>query len=1277
MKQKHWVLFILFSIFFSNYLNSQNYIFKDSLKWYENQEVSLSNDNIYIVANFENGIFQNAGDIFPVYTHKFKINQDVEVESVSFRNFTIKANSINSSTFDLSKQEIFDDFKIKANIYKERTQPYLYVDILPVRKNANVIEFLESFEVEVVFSAHKQRSGSRSYASNSVLSNGKWYKFSVSRSGIAKISYDDLVKLGVNVSNLSSNNISVYGNGGAVLPEKNSDFRFDDLQECAIEVVDGGDGKFDENDYILFYAQGPIYWKYDAVKEFFKHVQNPFSNSAYYFINVDANVGTQKRVQIKNSLDENYTNSINYFTDYAFHERDMENLTKSGTQWLGERFDITTNYTFPFVFRGVDSSVPGKIFTRLGAFSYTASSFNLSVSGESANISIGHIPHYTYKIILKDDFRTFTPNSQNINVNITYNKTAATSIGHLDYIEINVRRFLKHNDSHIRFREPSIVGENNITKFELSELKSSSKVWDITDHINPQRVDVVRSGSNGYFIDSSNVMREYVMFDNSGFQPINPIGEIPNQNLHALPNTDMLIVSHQSFLSEANRLAEFNRQERNMDVHVVSVSQIYNEFGSGSPDVTAIRDFVKMFYDRYGANMPKNLLLFGDASYDYKNVLGYGHNFVPTYQNKNSDHDYYSWATDDYMGLLDDNEGADAVGSIDIGIGRFVVTTQEQARQMVDKTIRYQTKRILEPETASQHSNYADWRTVVSLVADDEDGNNYVIDSEKLAKYMKNTYPDYNIEKIYFDAYPQVSFSGGQRYPDVEKAINNRVQKGAVYVNYIGHGGETGWAHERVLRISDILQWNNKMNMPIFITATCEFSRYDDPELTSAGELVFLNPNGGGVALFTTSRVAFAHTNFNLNKEIIENSFEKINGEFKSLGELMQQSKNVNASSYTLIRNFLLIGDPSIIPTYPRFKVQTTHINGKAISEVPDTIGAYSKVTVKGTLNDDDGNIMSDFNGFIYPSVYDKPSLIKTLANDPGSYVYEFEYQKNVLFKGKASVKNGLFEFTFIVPKDISYQFGNGKISYYAHSDFTDALGSYTNVIIGGLDTNSLIDDNEGPILKLTMNDDSFVDGGLTNENPVLIIYASDSSGINTVSNGIGHDAVIILNDDVANSIEINDFFQADLDKYNSGTFKYPFRKLPEGKHKVTAKVWDIMNNSSQESMEFVVVKSAELALKHVLNYPNPFTTHTQFYFEQNQAESVLQVQIQIFTISGKLVKTIHEMVNMSGFRSDGIPWDGTDDFGDKLAKGIYLYKIRVKDSDGKYAEKIEKVVII
>jgi hypothetical protein len=847
------------------------------------------------------------------------------------------------------------------------------------------------------------------------------------------------------------------------------------------------------------------------------------------------------------------------------------------------------------------------------------------------------------------------------------------------------------------FRDKLSVGAGNISQFNLTS-SVPVQVWDVTDPANVYIQAMTSAGTLNQFVIPTDTLHEFCAFTGSTYLSPKISATVANQNLHAISQKDFIIVTHPDFYDDALQLANLHQLQDGLSYTVVTPQEIYNEFSSGAQDPVAIRRFVKMFYDRAttAAEMPSYLMLFGDGSFDNKHRYGSSNtNFIPTYQSENSTIYTESYVSDDYYGLLDDNEGVfnpapGTTEAVDIGIGRFPVKTKAEAQAGINKIIKYTRTGFVPNTTNNSCSNtvstspFGDWRNMLCFIGDDEDGGLHEgktgQGADQLAVFMDTTYNDYNIEKIYLDAYQQVSTPGGERYPDVTNAINNRMEKGCLIMNYTGHGGEVGLAHERIVEVPQINKWDNINNLPLFFTATCEFSRYDDPERTSAGEYVFLNPNGGGIALFTTVRLVYATPNFYLNQYFYNAAFNPMpSGIMPRLGDLYRYMKDLPNGYSVNGRNFTLLGDPALTLAYPKHVVVTDTVNNVPVStSSSDTLKALSLVTISGHLTDGSGALLNTYNGVLYPTVYDKKQNITTLSNDgPGlSPLFTFAVQKNILYKGKVSVSNGNFKFSFVVPKDISYAFGIGRISYYAENGTEDANGYYEKVIIGGSNDTAAAD-NAGPEVQLYMNDTKFVSGGITDENPDLYAMLKDQNGVNTVGNGIGHDITAVLDANTDNAILLNDYYEADLNSYKSGTIRYPFNELSDGQHTLSLKVWDVYNNSSKAYTEFIVAQSAELALSHVLNYPNPFTTRTQFFFEQNRCCTTLQVDLQVFSISGKLVKTFSKMIQAEGYRSDPIEWDGRDDYGDKIGKGVYIYKLQVKAEDGSTAEKYEKLVIL
>jgi hypothetical protein len=978
-------------------------------------------------------------------------------------------------------------------------------------------------------------------------------------------------------------------------------------------------------------------------------------------------MGPGKRIPLLENTTQQASENVTTFNDYACHELDQENLIKSGRQWFGEIFDVITEYTIPFEFPNLQPGSLVYMKTGVVARSTVNSTFSITCSGNtvSANvtaISTNYNSQFARKTIVSNEFQ---PSGTGLDVRIRYNKPTSSSLGWLDFIEINTRRQLMLSSDQMPFRDAQSTGIGRIAEFTLRNSTSNVRIWDVTDPANVSLVDAKLNGSNLVFRLPSDTLRDFIAYTGKSFYTPEFIEKVTNQNLHGLEQPDLVIVAHPLFLDQAGRLGQYHNDTDGMRVVIVTPQEVYNEFSSGTPDISAMRDFVKMFYDRSDSgNEPKYLLLFGDGSYDNKNRMPSNSNFILTYQSDESLHPVVSYVTDDFFGFLDDGEGTNETDMLDIGVGRLPVATAEEAINAVDKIVHYSTP---------SGEVMGDWQNQVCFVADDEDSNIHLIQAEGLAVYVDTTYQDYNVNKIYLDSYTEVSTPGGKRYPDVNKAISDQVEQGALIINYTGHGGEVGWAHERVLELSDINNWRNINNMPVFVTATCEFSRFDDPERVSAGEYVFLNPNGGGLALFSTSRATFGSPNYNLNRSFYTYAFDRIDGQFPTMGDIIMLSKRESGSDNNG-RKFVLLGDPAQRLAYPESNIVTTSINRHSLTADPDTISALSEVTLTGEIHDDNGTLLSGFNGTIHTTVFDKPLTILTLANDGGD-PRAFELRKSLLYKGKTSVTAGKFEVTFIVPKDIAYKYGFGKISYYAEDGNTDAHGYNRNIIVGGYNKDITID-MLGPEIKLYMNDEYFINGGITDQNPVLLGIVSDESGINTVGNGIGHDITAVLDDKNEDVKVLNDYYEADLNTFKTGSIRYPYIGLSEGNHRIKLKVWDGFNNSSEASIDFVVKLSDNFTIRDLINYPNPFRDYTQFTFEHNKTEQNLDIEIQIFSFTGQLVRSVKSSVFANGYRIAPIMWDGSDENGNRVSDGMYIYRARVYSNDGGYAEESAKLIL-
>ena len=1142
----------------------------------------------------------------------------------------------------------------------EQKKRRLIISISPLKKING--EWQKLVFAELNFSKIQSKDLKRKRLANSVLSQGNWYKIATNENGVYQITASDLESLGIDINSVNPDKIQLFGRPGGMLPLLNSVERIEDLEELAIKVEGSSDGSFDAQDKILFFGQSPHQWDYDSVTTFFKHQIHYFSDYTYYFLRVNEEVGL--RIQNSSIISEVEDYVVNSFNDFVFRESEEVNLIKSGRRWYGDPFGFINARDFTFSFPNVDGPINLKSVFATTAPSPYNSEFTIELNGISKSVNAsGTLGNYTFATITSSQHQFAA--ASNINLSIQFSSSFSGAQGWIDYLELNARRKLKFIGEQLIFRDVESVAENAIAEFQLSNANSGITIWNLKDPLKPVKMSTSLSGDVLSFKNDCSILKEYIAFD-GGYKSIQPLGDVANQNLRALQNVDMLIVVAPEFISEADRLAQFHRDINNFCVEVVTPQEIYNEFSAGSQDVSAVRDFVKYLYEDEDHPL-QYLLLFGDASYDPKDRISNNTNYVVSYQSANSHSETSSYVSDDFFAILDDEESissdSPSLPFLDIGVGRFPVKNIEEAKVVVDKVINYHLEATM-----------GAWRLNICFVGDDNDVAEtiHTVQAEQLADDISTNYPLFNLDKIYLDAYQQESTPGGQRCNLVNQAINNRIEKGVFLINYTGHGGELGWAHERILGFDDISTWKNKHKLPLFMTATCEFSRYDDPSRNSAGEEVFLKKDAGAIALFSTSRVVFTGANMDLNEAFLAQLFEKnSDGSRPKIGDLFRKTKNtVENITSTNHRNFTLLGDPALRLAYPKYEIQLT--------DVQDSLKALGEVTMSGRIVDENGDVLSNFNGYVYPSVFDKSINYQTLGQDV-SPVLDFDLQNALLFRGKATVLNGEFSFSFVVPKDINYSFGNGKISLYAsgelNGELADAAGYNKDFIVGGT-ANDYDLDFEGPEVNLYMNDTLFHFGGITNENPNLLAIVFDENGVNTVGNGIGHDAVAILDENSANPIVLNDFYESNVDSYQKGQILYPFSNLEDGFHTLRVKVWDVYNNSSEAYTEFLVSNSEILSIENLINHPNPMLNFTAFYFEHNQSGISLNVRLEIMDLQGRILDVLSDDVLPNGYRYGPIQWDGKNKEGTDLSSGVYIYRVIATAENGERLEKSGKLVI-
>jgi len=1109
---------------------------------------------------------------------------------------------------------------------------------------------------------------------NSVLSSGDWFKFSVDTTGVFRIDRNLLQDIGISTNGLDPRKIRIYGNGGNLLPVLNSDFRYQDLQENAIYVEGESDGSFDSSDFILFYAKGPHDWVVDTtIPNNTRHRQNIFSDEAFYFITVSE--GNGKRIQTKTVTTGNAVSQITSFDDYTFFEKEERSILAAGTQWFfNEDFNIENTQNFGIRFPNAMPNEAVNIRVRGVSTSSSASRMTVTANNQELfRLSYAAVnPSSLTKAITQENIASISLAQDVIDISITYDNGGNPSANaFLDYIEVIGKKQLLADGTQFSFRNFQQANSSDIVSYQIENTGNIFQVWDVTDPINPQNISNESSSTNFVFKDEGGMLKEYIVLNQNDFYTPKSLqdGRVTNQNLHGLQDINYLVITNSELSSEAQRLADYHTENSNFSTKVVVLDEIYNEFSSGSKDITGIRDFIRYLYNNNTSEDTKLkfVCFFGDSSYDYKDRISGNNNIVPVKLATNSFNLAFSYVTDDFFVMLEDNEGTmSSRHTIDVTSSRIPVSELSQASAVVDKILSYYSREAV-----------GDWRNTVTLLADDiDDAFDIAIQRgvEVIADEIKINKPVFNIDKIYADSFVQENSSGGERYPEVNEAINNAIERGTLLFDYFGHGGEDGFAAERILERPQIQNFNNPNTLPLLITVTCDFSRFDNPNRVTAGELTFWNAQGGAANMITTTREVFISTGQAFNEDLIRILLQ-FNDEDLSIAESLVKAKNRSTTTQKFfIYNF---GDPAMKLAIPEPNIRLTKMNDNDITQRLDTIKALSRITFEGEVLDNSNNLMTDFNGTLSTTIFDKPIDQNTLDNDGFGVNLEFDNLNSTLFKGKSTVENGVFRVDFIVPRDIKIAFGTGKLSFYAENGEIDKAGFNLDVVIGGINENAP-EDTVGPEIQLFMNDESFIDGGNTNTSPNLIASLVDSSGINTSITAVDHDIVAILDGDTTNPIVLNDFYETELNDFTRGKVTFRLRNLEVGPHTLELKAWDTYNNSSEATLNFVVVSDEILNLENVLNYPNPFINYTEFWFNHNKPNEDLEVQVQIFTVSGKLVKTINQTVQTTGNLSRSINWNGLDDFGNKIGKGVYVYKLRVKSTTSNLvAEKYEKLVIL
>ena len=1089
----------------------------------------------------------------------------------------------------------------------------------------------------------------------SALQSGTWAKVSVTESGIYKITYEDLAKWGFS----DINSVAVYGNGAGPNSLMNTADIPDTLHPIAISVVTGNDAVFNSGDYILFYGQSPNVWTFDANQKTFSHIKNRLSDKNYYFIT------TNKKTAIisESESSDAATTSSNSYDNLQFYEKDDVNPISSGQNYFESvSSEKSVQFSTPYALSNATATIA------FAARHSSQANVSVTINDESME-SLLFSPtnsNKPYARLLAKTF-SFSPKEKN-SITLKLKYSGASSRGYLDYVELRTRCALQiDGNEQLIFRDVESIS-NGICSYTIRS-SSSRTIWDIT---NPEQPIALKSsftnGSTQFSADCS-TLHEFIAFSKD-FKSVNFEKIIDNQDILKNTNIDMLIIANPMFNEQANRLAQLHTTFDKFTCAVVSQEEICTEFAAGRKDVAALRDYIRYIYIRGGKKL-KYVLLFGDGTFANK-TIDFNGPYIFTFQTKETLNEDYSLCSDDFFGLLDKNSGVKSndtfVGELKVAIGRLPVTTKSEAEHITDKIIQYSTNPLYR----------GDWQNYLCFLADDANENQttHMNDADLLCTSITKSYPQFNFDKIYADAYKQVRSSAGERYPDVVKAINDRIQKGCLIFNYSGHGNETRMMAEYAVEATAVESWKNTTKLPFFIAAACNIAHFDYNG-TSLGEKLLTQKNGGGIGIISATRYSYASANYTLCDNIYKYIFDLDTlQQPRTIGEAFLLAKaNTANDMYQNKRVYILLGDPALRLAVPKYSIAIDSINNIPFAEFNDTIKALSTLQISGHIETPDAQIDDKYDGILSIKLFDKSQSITTLGNDKND-VITFDSYTNTLFQGMASVQNGRFSFSAILPQDIYYYNGKGKLSLYATNDSIQAAGAFYDLLINESLT-SEDDDFSGPTISMYLNEKNFTNGSMTNQNPTLRIFVTDSSGINISNASIGHSITLTIDGDESNQITLNDFYYADLNTYTSGSIEYKLLDLAEGEHTLTLTMWDSYNNPSEMEINFYVVNSKDVTIKNVYNYPNPMKDITYFHFAHNQAGNEAKITIKIYDLSGNLVRSFVTEKTASGFLDTELFWDGKSANGSQMQNGIYPYTIEIQTNTGETQWSEQKILLV
>lgn len=1148
------------------------------------------------------------------------------------------------------------------------------------RPTAGVAINEDAFQSEINATPSKARSATL----NSVLASGVWFRFPVNQDGMYRLTGRSLLDAGI-PSSVDPGTIKLFGNGGLEVPLDVTAPYVEDLLENTVEIRDAGTaGKLDAEDAVIFFAKGTRGWRYNASSKSFSHYIHHFTETSFYWLTYGGNPA--RRMVTGGPTNDPFPARPQTVTGRVFREEDKVNLLSSGLEWLGQPFNSGDQITYVHPLNDIDVSAPVTYTYRVGARSSAFSVFSvyehdqiLGTTGiASTNVGSYFANQFINSVTTRQRLPSFTDGRSQLR--FAYASSGSGGNGYIDWYEIAYQQFLRARGDVFSFytMDTTAVLEYAVGGFAGGDVV----VYDVSRFDSAQILQPLRVSSDSCVVQvaaSGGAVHEIYAVGEGGYKTPSPLVRVANQNLHGdTTEAPYVIITHPEFMSAARRLKSYREQpgSHSLKTLIVDVTQIYNEFGGGSVSPVAIRNYLRYVSSTWQAP-PDYVLLFGDGDYDYKRNIVSTPNWIPPWETLESWWPLRTYAGDAEFATFTvvSSGGGTRPGRVECAVGRLAARSLAEANTMVDKIVEY--------ETASVNDA---WKLRTTVVADDGPagvGSNGEIVNDRLlhtlqAEAISNLVPPlFEKKKIFTYEYPTLYTPAGRRKPDVNVALRSQINQGTLVLNFTGHGNPRVWTDEQVfVRETDFPGLTNKGKYFFLSAATCNYSHFDMLNEQSGGEDLVARPNAGAIGVFSATRPVFASDNFEINKTFFRFLFQRdVNGNLihQRIGDVMFNTQQVHFSGlFDNDRKFFLLGDPALRIAYPDQLASIDSINHLPPSQTA-LLQALGRASVIATVRDTGTNLPVGFLGQAQVVVFDADRTV-VLAPTDISESMTYKIPGNVLFRGEQSVTNGIITSEFIVPKDISYGNDYGRMTVYFWNGSTDGAGYSTNFRVGGTDSTAPAD-AIGPTIALFLDDSThFRPGDVVSLSPTLLANLFDSSGINTSGAGVGHRLEVWL-DNASASVDVSDYYRSKNNSFREGVVQYPLGELSHGTHKLRLRAWDTYNNSNVQETNFDVVTSQGLRLTNIFNFPNPMRSNTIFTFEQNQLSGV-DAEIKIYTVAGRLIQTLQTRNINDAFVQ--IPWDGRDRDGDELANGVYLYKIIVKTSDGRFtSEALGKMSIV